>query len=547
MSALTRRRFLTGISGLAGGLVLGSRPMFAKGAPRDVPGVGLDAVLAADALRELAAAALDAATANGARYADVRVAYRQQYVINTDDYDRAGVPGLEASFEGGVRALAGGAFGCHFDNMPTVAAMQTAGHAAATMAKGMAALEGGATELAPAPSIRDSWVTPYEIDPFTVPLTEQTELCVAFVRALGERVPGASTGTGIIWSRETRVCMTTTGTVTTQTFLRPGISPSGNLQGGLTEVFSPGVFGLWGSRYGGYEMIVGAGHQDRIQELVEATLPLTMYPTRTLDVGRYPIVFDGSAAASLLTQIYGPAFQGDRVLGFEANASGTSFISPLEATLVRQREAPLVSPLCTLTASRPTEWISGARWDDDGVEPQPTTLVRDGLVVGCMSDRQTAPALAKTFGASGVAVSGGYACGETADRPPMVGNAHFTLSPNTKTTSRDDLMHGISHGVLIIGTPGVASDQQLASGLLTGQMMEIRNGKLVSYLGGVGMQFRSVPLLKSMKAIGDASTMGNAMARLRKGQPTQSVWNTASAPAFMCPAGDFVNLDVTLS
>jgi TldD protein len=526
-------------SAAAGSIMLGSRQLSAAETRGTTPGHWLDGALAPEALKALATTALDAATAHGATYADVRVAYRQRYTIMTAAYERPGTPKLSASFEGGVRALAGGAFGFHFANLPTTDALQTAGHAAATLARGLSAMSGGATELASAPVVQGTWSTPYEIDPFDVPLDEQADLCVAFERALGRRIPGAGGSPILNWVRETRVCMTTAGTVTTQTFLRTQFSPASSLTGGLVnELSSPEVFGLFGMRHGGYETVIGAAHQDRLVTLTEETIPATMYPTRTLDIGRYPVVFDGAATASLFAQLYGPSFQLDRVLGFEANASGTSFLAPLERTLQAQRETPLVAPSITLTASRPTEWVSGAKWDDDGVEPRPITLLDKGRVVNCLSDRQTAPALRDLVATQS---SAGYASSETADRPPTVGHAHFTVAPSTERTSLDDLLRGITHGVLILGPSYITSDQQLASGILLSRMAEIRNGKMTNYIEGSALQFRSLHMLKSAKALGDARTMGMSFDTLRKGQPSQAVWNTASAPAMLCPDGDFMS------
>jgi TldD protein len=537
--ACNRRQFLSTLSVAAGGVVLGSRQLSAAEMRGTTPHYWLEAGLAPEQLRALAKAALDAATASGATYADVRVAYRQQYRVGTGNpfhSDTPRSPRLEAFFEGGVRALAGGAFGFHFANIPTVDALQTAGRAATSLSTGFAAMQRGPVEFAQAPAAQGSWVSPYTIDPFTVPLDEQADLVVALERAVRARLPKARGSASMGWERETRVCMSTTGMLTTQIFMRmiKDMGHSGataNLSRGLTEIWSPYLHGEIG-RHAGYEAMTGAALQDRLKALAEATAPKTMYPTRTLDVGRYPVVFDGSATASLLTQLVGPAFQLDRVLGLEANASGTSFLSPLE----RLFETQLVPPQLTLAAGRPTEFTTGTKWDDEGVAPQAVTLLEQGRVVNYLSDRQTAPAMRDAY------TKRGYCSSATADRPPTVGAAHFTLAPNTASTSQDDLMREITHGVLLLGPMSILGDQQLASGLMRGRMAEIRNGKMVNYLDGtMGMQFRTVQLLKSLKALGDTGTVGEAFDGAPKGEPSQMVWNSATAPAMLCSAGDFVS------
>jgi TldD protein len=540
--ACDRRQFLSTLSVAAGGVVLGSRRLSAAEMRGTTPHQWLEDGLAPEQLRAFAAAALEAATASGATYADVRVAYRQLYRVNTlnPSYtDTPDSPYLEAFFEGGVRASAGGPFGFHFANIPSLDALQSAGRAAASLAKGFAAMDRGPVELAPAPAVQGSWVSHYTIDPFSVPLDEQADLIVGLERAVRARLPMAGPSAAMGWERETRVCMSTTGTLITQTFLRKNIAGAiVQVRRGLTPIWSPYVHGEI-SRHMGYEAMTGAALQDRFKALAEATAPKTMYPKRKLDVGRYPVIFDGAATASLITQLVGPAFQLDRVLGFEANASGTSFLSPME----RHFETQVLPVPWTLTAGRPMEFTTGTKWDDEGVAPQSVTLVEQGRVVNYLTDRQTVPALRDAYTKRGVPVqSAGYCSSTTADRPPTVGQAHFSLAPNTTSTSLDDLMRGITHGVLLRGPMSILGDQQLSSGLLVGDMAEIRNGKMVNYLDNtMGMQFRLLPLLKTLRGVGDASTVGEAHTDALKGEPPQTIWNSATAPAILCASGDFVS------
>jgi len=542
LGACDRRQFLSTLSLAAGGVMLGSRVLSAEETRGTAPQRWLEAGLAPEQLRTLAAAALDAATANGATYADVRVAYRQRYQMgpyNGFMPDTPDSPYVDAFFEGGVRASAGATFGFHFADIPSIDALQTAGRAAAALAKGFTAIDRGAMEFAPAPAVQGAWVTPYTIDPFAVPLDEQADLIVGIQRGVRARLPYADPSVYVGWERETRVCMTTTGTLTTQTFLRATTAnPIVKMQRGLTSIWSRYMYGGI-TRHGGYEIMTGPEVPERFKALAEETAPLTMYPTRALDVGRYPVIFDGAATASLITQLVGPAFQLDRVLGLEANASGTSFLSPMEEHF----ETQLLPKQWTLHAGRPTEFTTGAKWDDEGVAPQPVTLVEEGRVMNYLTDRQTVSALRDAYTKRGVPVqSAGYCSSGTADRPPTVGQAHFTLAPNPARTSTDDLMRGMTHGVLLRGPMHILGDQQLSSGLLLGDMAEIRNGKMVNYLdNSMGMQFRLLPLLKTLKGLGDASTVGEAHTDALKGEPPQTIWNSATAPAMLCTSGDFVS------
>jgi TldD protein len=527
---------LTGTAALAG-LSVGARTVSAAEVRRhgaDTSAYGLLAdPLAPDQLRRLATVALDVARTAGAQYADVRCAHVQQFSVSLDP---TGVPvvGLKTYCSYGVRVMVNGAFAFDYGTVASEDAIAIAARNAVTQAKGFATVVTGVTggELAPAPAVQGEWVSEVQIDPFSVPVLEQGALLGALGAATSGRSEGTMAGALFRWARETRVCATTEGTRTTQTFTRahPSIGV-GAIWFGSVNFLVPET----GPRLAGYEYVAGQPLQERIKRSAELAARYARLHTRVLDIGRYPAVFDGEATASLLNHTLGPALQFDCVLGLEADASGSSFLAPPAEIL----GAPLFSPKLSVVASRPETDITGVKWDDEGVAPSPTpiSVITDGRVVDYLTDRGTAPALRAWYDKQRIPyASHGFAVTRRADRPVVVGTGHLSMVPSANSASVDDLLRGMKHGVLVLRAPSVSTDQR------DSLMLEVKNGVVTNRVKQAGLQFKTTAFWKGVDAIGDASTLGAADAELSKGQPWQGLQSTGRAPAIRCTAVDIIQV-----
>src|SRR5262245_58895934 len=134
---------------------------------------------------DIATAAVEAALAAGASYADARVmesrteamAARNGAVETLDREERAGV---------GVRALIGSSWG--FFSVPDVGsgAARRAGEQAAAVARASARGARPALILAPEPSVEGSWASTCEEDPWSVSLAEKGDHLEGVTRTLLE-------------------------------------------------------------------------------------------------------------------------------------------------------------------------------------------------------------------------------------------------------------------------------------------------------------------------------------------------------------------------
>src|SRR5436305_2402226 len=135
-------------------------------------------------MRDLCAAAIDAATGAGAEYADARVVLKRDQLVATKNgrVERIG----DSESEGlGVRVLAGGAWGFACSRRLSAEGAREAALRACTFARAAAGLH--SRRLAPVEPQTGTHRTPIERDPFDVPISEKIDLCLRADEALAGR------------------------------------------------------------------------------------------------------------------------------------------------------------------------------------------------------------------------------------------------------------------------------------------------------------------------------------------------------------------------
>jgi len=264
--------------------------------------------------------------------------------------------------------------------------------------------------------------------------------------------------------------------------------------------------------------------------VTEEAVRLARLPRTVLDVGRYEVVFDGTTLGSAFGRTLGSAVELDRVLEYEADASGTSCLAPPRELL----GTPVVSPLITASAHRTLPSITAVKWDDEGVEPKQFTVLANGVLVDYASSRETVMELK---GASsqhkGPLQSYGCAVASRPDQPVIIRTPHLTIAPSTTPASLDTLCKNVSKGVLVRNGLYFNTDQQLASGsiLYGAQLFEIDKGAITRRIDGNGLQFTTRQFWKNLQMLGDANTVQDTVIDLSKGQPWQFHKNSVTAPA----------------
>jgi TldD protein len=528
MSFCTRRQFLgtasTAVAGFA--LPFDHAAAFPLRSRRAVSAL-LPDLVPADMLRLLAVHAVDAARSAGATYADIRISDRR--LFNVGLYTPPvpmGKLGFEYSY--GIRVCVDGAWAFVYGASPSRDEVARGAAEAVMAARGTRHLAATQGELAPAPVVRGEWATPIEIDPFSVSPEEHAHILGAYVAA-ATRVSDVLMTPFFTWTSETRVFASSEGSLVTQRLaqFRPQIGTSVKPPLRLRVSLPVTHFVPSGA---GFEAVVGPELQEQIKATTEEALQFLRYPEGDAGVGRFEAVLDGMSVGGLFATTLLPALEGERALGYMANESGTSLLSPPSAFI---GQAPIFSTTLSAVADRLPPHYGAVRWDDDGVAPSTFPLVRQGAIVDYFTTRLTAPALASAYAAQGrTATSNGCAVTASPVRAPTGTASHVTVVADPRGPSLDDLTRQLRDGLLVRGTYYVSSDQQLSGGWWRpGMLFEVKRGTITRRLRDPGLQFSTKSLWKNLSAVGNASTTQPFVRSSARGQPTAVLTQLVTAPA----------------
>src|SRR6187431_3029532 len=361
---------------------------------------------------EYADAAVEAAVAAGARYADARVMDRRHESMNARNGEIEGLT-QEGSVGIGVRALIGSGWGFFSTADLSVEAARSAGAQAAAIARASASVPGADLELTPVEARTDHWENPVEEDPLSVPLAEKGDLLVGATNAMTEHGADVAMASYDVWDT-TKWLTSSDGHRIDQRIRECGAAMEANVNGEAeTQRRSyPGIRGQFGTR--GWELVRELdllANAPRIAEEARELLAAPLCPS--LD------------AAEL-----------DRILGWEAAFAGTSWLDLEQLGSLR-----FGSDMMNVTADATLPGALGSfGYDDEGTPAHPVEIVRDGIWVGVLSGRDSA-ALA------GLDSSGGAVRGDGYNRLPMVRMTNVGLLPGT--SSLEEMIAATDDGLLV--------------------------------------------------------------------------------------------------
>jgi TldD protein len=491
-------------------------------------------------LQRLARSAVEAATRAGAAYADVRVAERHQLRTGWRWMDPP-VNQMSSNFTYGIRVLVDGAWAFVHGSVPETDRITASAADAVAMAKTYVPLVVRRAELVPAPVVTGEWATPFSEDPFAVPLRDHGAMMSSYSQ-LTARLPirHVNYEASYEWLRETRVFASSEGSLVSQLrrWVQPFVGFSVNIPvlGYITFRF-PNV----AAAAGGYETIGDpTRYQDAFLSFMDDVVRYGTLPKRTMDVGRYPVVSDGSSTGLMFGLTMGGALELDRVLGDEADASGRSYLGPpLEMLGTR-----IASPKLTVTATHALPTPAAMQWDDDGVQPHDYALITGGTLVDYHTSRTNALTLHDWYVRRQQPIrSHACAVAPRAEDPPSVRGPHVRIAPVSGTANLDTLCREVKNGLLLVGLRSYSVDQQFTSGTINsesreglsqGALLKVERGAIVARVVGNGLNTATKRLWnEQLVALGDASTVQSMDVEVQKGMPWRSALQTASAPAML--------------
>jgi TldD protein len=291
-------------------------------------------------------------------------------------------------------------------------------------------------ELAPEPPARGRWESPVERDPFDVPVEEKLAVLVACDAGL-RTDPGVSVTLAQFQALQVeRLFASTEGALCEQRTTECGGSIGAvAVKGDESQVRSfPASHG--GSvAQAGYEHFLRldlAGAAPRVATEAAALLQAPACPPR-----RTTLILAGEQLGLQIHESVGHALELDRVLGREVSYAGTSFV-PADGIGSMRLGSDVVN--FTADATRPGG-LGTYRWDDEGVRGRREPLVREGVLAGFLSSRETASEI-------GLPRSAGCMRADGFARQPIVRMTNVNLEPG-EAGSLDELVADTGEGLLI--------------------------------------------------------------------------------------------------
>jgi hypothetical protein len=103
------------------------------------------------------------------------------------------------------------------------------------------------------------------------------------------------------------------------------------------------------------------------------------------------------------------------------------------------------------------------------------------------------------------------------------------MAPGREAAGFDELQSRLTDGIAVKGVT-IDMDFQNLNGLATGNAYQIKRGKRVAVIPGVGLLFRAPELWKSVATLGGAASVERIGALNRKGEPSVVTSHSVSAP-----------------
>lgn len=480
-------------------------------------------------LGEIADAALSTAAALGAEHAELRVGRSTGQSISLRDGTVSGVSDT-VSVGLSVRVLVAGVWGFASRPEPTAEAARAAAHRAVEVARTLAPVARERVERADELVHDATWVSAYDVDPFTVPAADKVALLTDRSQQLlaADGIDHVSLSVSQVKECSFYADLAGTRTLQQRVRIEPALSAT-------TVDAAAGTFESMASLAPpagrGWEYLTGTGW-DWAGELAELPVLLAeKVKSPSVQAGTYDLVIDPTNLWLTIHESIGHATEYDRAIGYEAAYAGSSFATPDKLGTLRYG-----SPIMHVTGDR-TEphGLATVGYDDEGVQTSRWDLVRDGVLVGYQVDRTFARRLR-------LPRSNGCAYADSPHHVPIQRMANVSLQPDpARDTTTAELIAGVERGIFVVGDRSWSIDMQRYNFQFTGQRFyRIENGRLAGQLQDVAYQATTTDFWGALDGLGGPSTwrLGGTM-NCGKAQPGQ-----VAPVSHGCPSARFRGITV---
>lgn len=476
--------------------------------------------------KRMADVALNTARSRGATYADVRIGrYLNQYVITRENKVENTVN--TESYGMGIRVIANGSWGFAATDKMDNDSIAKATSLAVSIAKENARLLTEPVKLAPQKGYGEvSWKAPIIKNGFEVPIKEKADLLLS-VNAAAMKNGADYINSLLFLVNEQKYFASTDGSYIDQDIHR--IWPTFfvtkiDAKSGKFETRNA----LSAPRGMGYEYLeanaagkingVTTLYKDRYDMVEDATSAAIQagqkITAKSVEPGKYDLILDPSHLALTIHESVGHPSELDRVLGYEANFAGTSFLT---LDKWESKKFNFGSKLVNIKADKTQKGSLGAvGYDDEGVGTKEWDIIKDGTLVNYQAIRDQAHII-------GMNESHGCCYADNWSSVQFQRMANISLQPSKEKRSVEDMIKGVEKGIYIIGDGSFSIDQQRYNFQFGGQLFyEIKDGKIAGMLKDVAYQSNTQEFWNSCVGIADESDyrLGGSFFD-GKGQPMQ--------------------------
>src|SRR5258708_7494234 len=239
------------------------------------------------------------------------------------------------------------------------------------------------------------------------------------------------------------------------------------------------------------------------------------HSAKSVEAGKYDLVLDRTNLCLTIHESAGHPTELDRVLGYEGNFAGTSFLT---LDKWESKKFNYGSPLVNIVADKTQKGSLGAvGYDDEGVATKEWALIRDGILVNYQAIRDQAHII-------GLKESQGCCYSQSWRDVQFQRMPNVSLRPGKTPLTPEEMISKVEKGIYIVGDSSYSIDQQRYNFQFSGQLFyEIKNGKIAGMLKDVAYQANTQEFWNSCTAICDADDyrLGGTFFD-GKGQPPQS-------------------------
>lgn len=467
-------------------------------------------------MRALTDLAMEFALAAGASFADIRIVERSDNQIYVARRSIRSIKD-EDSFGFAVRVLKEGNWGFSSSTTLDSTSVISVTKQALAIAKASAlAPKEYPVQLANEPTWIDERAGPCEEDPFMVSNREKADLLLSCCNTMMDK-PDIVSAYGVLqFSRLRRIIANTEGS-----FLNLVHTFSHPLMGVTAVVGNESQSRQYqgGAKQAGFEFI---REIDLLSSAPKWAADAAL-KCRADDspVGIMDLVLDPMHLALTMHESVGHPTELDRILGWEANMAGRSFLTPNDPGHLQYG-----SELVNFTANSKLEGGLGSWfYDDDGVKMGSFPVVQNGKLVNLGMTRETAPIVGKQK-------SNGCCRADSFSSVPInrIPNLYMEAGTNDSVT-KQSLIKDIEKGIYIEGQGSFSIDQMRNNFQFGGDMFWlIENGELIRPLKKVTYQAQTTDFWKSCDGVaGRKDWRAHGVMNCGKGEPMQVMYMTHGA------------------